>query len=204
MRNRLLAASVFLLGVGLTVALAQGAPAPAAAAGRGQGAPAAPPLKLTTAAFADGGRIPDKYGCSAQPVNVSVPLQWSDVPAATVTLALMMHDLDPRPAKGFDDFLHWMVFNIPPASRELPEGVPASADLADGSKQLISAGRGGGPGIGYRSPCPPAGAPHHYVFELFALDTKLDVPASPTRADLVKAIDGHIIGHAVIVGLFSR
>jgi len=97
-----------------------------------------------------------------------------------------------------------MVWNIPPATSQLPEGVPATAQLTDGATQFIAQGRGGGPGIGYRSPCPPPGAPHHYVFELFALDTKLELPATATRADVQKGIDGHILGHGVIVGLFAR
>ena len=196
-----LAAAVGIVGAQNPPAGGGQAPQPPGAA---RGGTQVPPMKFSSAAFTDGGRIPDKFGCSAQPANVSPALQWTDVPSGAVSLALIMHDLDPRPQRGFDDFLHWMLWNIPPPTTQLPEGVPATAQLADGAMQYIAQGRGGGPGVGYRSPCPPAGTPHHYVFELFALDTKLDLPAAATRADVQKGIDGHILGHAVIVGLFSR
>ncbi len=169
-----------------------------------QGRGAAPaPMTLTSPAFTDGGTIPARYGCRAQPANVSPPLEWRGVPAGTKSLVLMLHDLDPRPQKGFQDFLHWMIWNIPTTTEALPEAVAPTATLGDGARQMVSAGRGGGPAIGYRSPCPPSGV-HHYAFELFALDIAPNLPVSSTRADVTKAIDGHIIGHAVLVGLFSH
>jgi Raf kinase inhibitor-like YbhB/YbcL family protein len=80
--------------------------------------------------------------------------------------------------------------------------VPAKSPLGDGAVQYLAKGRGGI--IGYRSPCPPAGAPHHYVFTLFALDAKLDLPATATRDEVEKAMAGHVLGQGVIVGLFTR
>jgi Raf kinase inhibitor-like YbhB/YbcL family protein len=201
-RSELVLATV--LGVaGVNAALAQGVQG---AGGRGPGgaSPAAPPMKLTSPAFTDASKIPDKYGCSAQPANVSPALQWSEVPAGTVSFTLILHDLEPRPARGVEDFLHWMVWNIPATTTQLVEGVAATPEQADGTRQMVSQGRNGGPAIGFRSPCPPPGPSHHYVFELFALDTKLDVPPAGTRADVMKAMDGHVIGHAVLIGLFNR
>jgi Raf kinase inhibitor-like YbhB/YbcL family protein len=99
-----------------------------------------------------------------------------------------------------DDYLHWVMFNIPGTARELPEGVPAGAELPDGSIQAKN--RGGNKYIGPGAPA--VGPHHHYTFELFALDTKLDLGADATRADLLKAIDGHILHKAVVVGRFHQ
>lgn len=198
MRQRWLAASL-ALACGAVIGLAaQGGQARQG----GGGAPAAPPMKLTSPAFATGSAIPQKFGCSAKPANVSPALQWTDLPAGTQSLALLMTDLDYRPQRGVQEFLHWMVWNIPASSKGLPEGVPAKSPLDDGAVQYLAKGRGGM--VGYRSPCPPPGAPHHYVFTLFALDTKLDLPATATRDEVEKAMATHVLGQGVIVGLFTR
>jgi hypothetical protein len=146
-----------------------------------------PPLTLTSPAFADSATIPTKYTCAVRAGAVSPPLEWSDAPRGTVSFAVIVHDLEPRPARGLDDVLHWMIWNIPATARQLAENVPQAAS-----------------GIAYRGPCAPVGQPHHYVFELFALDRKLDAAAGAMRADLMKAMDGHVVGHAVLVGLFAR
>lgn len=167
-------------------------------------APAPPPLKLTSPAFSDSTTLPAKYSCSTQPTNISPALQWSDVPKDTASFVLILHDMEPRPRKGIDDILHWMVWNIPGSTTQLPEGVPSgSAELADGSRQTNNQPGNNG-NFGYRGPCAPPGIPHHYTFELFALDQKLSVPPEATRADIRKAMDGHILGHAVLVALFHR
>ena len=190
-----------------TIAIASAAVIGLAAQG-GQGrqgggaAPSAPAMTLTSPAFPTGGKISEKYGCGAEPANVSPALAWSNVPEGTQSLALIMIDLDYRPQRGVQPFLHWMVWNIPPSTRLLPDGVPAKSPLGDGSIQFLAKGRGGM--VGYRSPCPPPGAPHHYVFQLFALDAKLDLPATATRDDVEKAMASHVLGQGVIVGLFSR
>lgn len=163
-----------------------------------------PPLKLTSPAFMDSSTIPAKYGCAARPGAVSPPLVWSDAPMGTVSFALIMHDIEPRPARGTDDVLHWMIWNIPATTKQLAENALPMAELADGSRQFVTPAGNGGRPTGYRAPCAPAGQPHHYTFELFALDRKLDVPASAVRADVMRAMDGHILGHAVLIGLFAR
>ena len=187
-----------------------GAPAPAAQGGgqggqRAAGAPP-PPMRLVSADISDGKPIAGKFTCAAGPEAVSPALQWMQPPRGTESFALIVHDMEPRPRKGVDDILHWMVWNMPATANQLPEGVsPASADLPDGSHQTNGfAGQGGN--FGYRPPCPPQDVPvaHHYAFEIFALDQKLDLPAAATRADLLKAMDGHIAGHAALVAPFNR
>ena len=187
-----------------------GAPAPAAQGGgqggqRAAGAPP-PPMRLVSTDISDGKQIAGKFTCAAGPEAVSPALQWMQPPRGTESFALIVHDMEPRPRKGVDDILHWMVWNMPASANQLPEGVsPATADLPDGSHQTNGfAGQGGN--FGYRPPCPPQDVPvaHHYAFEIFALDQKLDLPAAATRADLLKAMDGHIAGHATLVAPFNR
>ncbi len=162
--------------------------------------PQGPGLTLTTTAFADGAEIPAKY-TQADPNPVSPKLEWTNVPANTATFALILHDPDVALMRNTDDVLHWLAFNIPGTARELPEGVPATATMPDG---MINAKNLRG-GIGYMGPgAPPPGPHHHYTFELFALDTKLDLGPDATRADVLKAMNGHILGKGVLVGRFHR
>ena len=164
--------------------------------GRGGGIPA--PLKITIPAFADGGAIPPKYGCAnGTNANLSPAIQWSGAPAGTISIALILHD--PDVAIGGDDVLHWAIFNIPATATGLPEGVPAKAMLDDGSVQINNIGGS----IGYFNPCPPPPTTHHYMFEFYALDTKLD-PAPANRADLLKAMVGHIRAKGVYIGVFRQ
>jgi Raf kinase inhibitor-like YbhB/YbcL family protein len=172
---------------------------------RAAGAPP-PPMRLVSTDIADGKPIAGKFTCAAAAEAVSPALQWMQAPRGTESFALIVHDMEPRPRKGVDDILHWMVWNMPASANQLPGGVsPASTDLPDGSHQTNGfAGQNGN--FGYRPPCPPQDVPvaHHYAFEIFALDQKLDLPASATRADLLKAMDGHVAGHAALVAPFNR
>lgn len=163
-------------------------------------APAKPGLTLVSTAFEDGAVIPSKY-TQSDPSPVSPKLEWSNVPANTATFVLILHDPDVAIQKKTDDVLHWMAFNIPGTARELAEGEPPTAQLPDGTIQAKNL-RGG---VGFMGPGAPAVGPyHHYTFELFALDTKLDLGADATRADVLKAMDGHIVGKGVLVGRFHR
>lgn len=175
----------------------------AAAAMAQQAAPKAPPrpgLTVTSPAFDDGGIIPNKF-TQADASPVSPKLEWTNVPANTVSFTLILHDPDVALQKKTDDVLHWMAFNIPGSATGLPEGVSADAKLADGTIQAKNL-RGG---VGFMGPGAPAQGPHHhYTFEVFALDTKLDLGADATRADVLKAMDGHILGKGVLVGRFHR
>jgi len=163
-------------------------------------APAGPGMTLTTSAFSDGGEIPGKYTQSVSD-PVSPKLEWTYVPANTVSFVLIMHDPDVARNKSTMDMLHWLIFNIPGTARSLPEGVAAGAAGPDGTVQA----KNGADVNRYRGPGAPAVGPyHHYTFELFALDMKLDLGADASRADVLKAIDGHILGKAVLGGRFHR
>ncbi len=159
-------------------------------------------MTLTSSGFTDGGVIPTKY---AQPgAEASPPLAWSGVPDSNVvSFALVVHDLDAAGNSG-DDLLHWLVWNIPAASRSLPEGMPQGPQLGDGARQISVSGPY------YRGPAAPATGPtHHYLFELYALDATIDVPpvgAAPpaTRAAVMAAMTGHVRGKAVLLGTFRR
>src|SRR5512138_1118804 len=186
---------------------AQGGGQRGAGGGRGAGAPAgaqggAAPIRLMSNSFIDGGLIPLKYTQAGE--QASPQLAWANAPMGTQSFVLHMHDMEGARNKTTEDQLHWLVWNIPVETRALPEGVPMG-DLKDGSHQTSATGNGV-----YRGPGAPANGPyHHYVFELFALDTKIDVPANPadpfdTRAKVLAAIQGHVLGKAVYLGFFRR
>jgi len=125
------------------------------------------------------------------------------VPPGTQSFVLHMRDPDVARAKGTEDQVHWLVWNIPGTATGMTEGQPKGETLADGSHQISATGPV------YRGPGAPATGPlHHYVFEIIALDTKLDVmgtaDAFETRAAVMKALQGHVLGKATYVGLFRR
>ncbi|MBZ5698355.1 MAG: YbhB/YbcL family Raf kinase inhibitor-like protein [Acidobacteriia bacterium] len=189
-----------LLTICAILAISIAVPAPARAQAPQAAAPAVPGLTLTSPAFEDGSLIPPKFTQSVTDF-VSPKLQWINVPPNTVSFVLIVHDPDVALDKKIGDVLHWMAFNIPGTASGLPEGVPANAQLADGTIQAKNR-RGA---IGYLGPGAPAVGPyHHYTFELFALDTKLSLGADATRADVLAAIDGHILGKGVLVGRFHK
>lgn len=173
---------------------------PAFAQPKGGRPPAGPGLTLTSPDFEDGGIIPNKY-TQAVPDAVSPQLEWTHVPAGTMSFVLILHDPDVAIQRKTGDVLHWMIFNIPGTATGLPQGVPAEAKLSDGAINAKNL-RGG---IGYMGPgAPPAGPYHHYTFELFALDTKLDLGPDATRDQVLDAMQGHILGKGVLEGRFHR
>jgi len=194
------AAVTLTLGLGIVAAQEAGRGAGAGrggGGGRGRGGIPAP-IKITIPAFGDGGMIPAKYGCSnGTNANISPAIQFSGAPEGTQTYALILHD--PDVAIGGDDVLHWAIFNIPVSATGLPENVPAKATLEDGATQINNIGGS----IGYFNPCPPPPTTHHYMFEMYALDTKLE-PAPASRADLLKAMNGHIKAKGVYFGVFHQ
>jgi Raf kinase inhibitor-like YbhB/YbcL family protein len=154
-------------------------------------------MTLTSPSFQDGGEFPAKFSVSPA---VSPKLEWANVPSGTATFVLIFHDPDAGPGKGLDDYLHWLMINIPGTLRELPEGVPVTPQLPDGSVQVLNRNKNG-----YIEPGAPAYGPsHHYTFELLALDTKLSLGPETTRAEVLKSIDGHILARGVLVGRFKR
>jgi Raf kinase inhibitor-like YbhB/YbcL family protein len=214
-RTRRFASVVLLLGpLVTTVALIaqnpQTPPPPTPAApqrgggpGRGgRGARGIQTMTLDTTAWTDGGLIPLKYAQAGH--DVSPPLRWTNAPDPTASFVLIVHDLDAPIGDGADDLLQWMVWNIPGTSRAVAEGQPQGPQLADGSRQISATGPY------YRGPGAPAsGPPHHYVFELFALDAMIDVPAvgaapPATRVAVVAAMAGHVRAKGTLVGVYKR
>lgn len=145
-------------------------------------------MKITSSAFSHKGPIPSKYTCDGE--NINPPLEISDVPPGAKSLALICEDPD---APG-GTFVHWVVWNINPQTTEIGEGkVPVGA-----SQGTNDFGRSG-----YSGPCPPGGT-HRYFFQLVALDTTLNLPSGATRQDLEKAMGGHILAQAELVGTYQR
>ena len=159
-------------------------------------------MTLTTTAWPDGGQISTRHAQTGD--EVSPQLTWSNVPEGTASFVLIFHDVDAAIGNGTDDVLHWMLWNVPGTSRGIPEKVSQGSQLPDGTRQISASGPY------YRGPGALASGPmHHYVFELFALDTMIDVAPvgqSPplTRAAVLAAMAGHVRGKAVYTGLFRR
>lgn len=185
------------LAMAAPLALAQSSSVPSMA-------PAPPALHLTLPGFADGGRIPNRYTCMAGPSVVSPEMHWSAGPAGTLSYVLVFHDLDPHPGHGLLDNPHWVLWNIPANSTGLAEGVPAGASLADGMHQMQRARTIPGSFYSYYGPCALDGPDHHYVFELYALDTQLHLADDATRAEILKAADGHILAAGAWFGYFHQ
>lgn len=185
--------------VGSVAALALMANATALAQGQKKGPPP-PAMRLTSPAFADGSVIPDKY-TQAVPNAVSPELNWTNVPPGTVTFALLFHDPDVALQRKLNDVTHWIAWNISGTATKLEEGVKEGGTLPDGMVQ----GKNTRGANAYMGPGAPATGPdHHYTFELFALDTKLDLGPDASREEVMRAIDGHILGKAVWEGRFHR
>jgi hypothetical protein len=151
-------------------------------------------LALKISAFSNGGEIPRKYTCSS--ADMSPALNWNGVTPAAHSLALIADD--PDAPKG--TWTHWLVWNIPAHLTSLPEGVPTREILDNGASQ----GTNDFNRIGYGGPCPPPGKPHHYIFKLYALDTKLALHAGASRKDLERALRGHVLAQAEWVGVYKR
>lgn len=158
-------------------------------------------LNVTSTAFSDGAAIPPKHTCGdPNAASVSPPLQWSGAPKEAASFVLIVHDLETRPNKRVANPLHWLLWNLPADAHGLPEGVPPKAQLPDGSRQ----GAGYNGKIGFQGPCPRPPTLHHYLFDVYAVDQMLDLPPTATRSDVEKGIDGHIVGHGVLIGTVRR
>jgi Raf kinase inhibitor-like YbhB/YbcL family protein len=154
---------------------------------------AAAAFSLTSAAFTEGGNIPSKFTCDAGNPNPSPALAWKDAPAATKSFVLILHDPDAPLAGGFT---HWVLFDVPATTTSLAENFQAGSVGVSGNSGFRRAGYGG--------PCPPTGS-HHYHFMLSALDVAtLGLPAGATKADVEKAMEGHVVGKTELVGLYQR
>lgn len=151
-------------------------------------------LQISTTAFSEGGTIPKQYTCDG--ADLSPPLNWTDAPAATKSFALIADD----PDAPVGTWVHWVLFNLPSASKQLLEGVKKEDRLADGTLQ----GRNDFRKVGYGGPCPPPGKPHRYFFKLYALDTVLPLKAGATKPEVEHAMQSHILGQAQLMGRYGR
>jgi Raf kinase inhibitor-like YbhB/YbcL family protein len=150
-------------------------------------------IEITSITFDDGGMIPSKYTCDDQ--NVSPPLSLSSVPDSAKSLALICDDPD-APA---GTWVHWVMYNIPPKTKELPENIPPKKELPDGTKQGLNDFRN----YGYGGPCPPSGT-HRYFFKIYALDTELKPGGDITKQDLLDMMKDHILAQGQLMGKYSR
>ena len=198
--------SVTAVLVSGTLMLLLGQPPGGGAGKGGKGGPKGPALSVTSNAFPDGGEVPMHNAGRGDNKSPAFEFHWSmgttaaTAPEALQSYTVIFHDIENSTAKGTTDTLHWSAFNIPGTAMGLPEGL-GSGDLADGTRNGpgILAGRGM---PGYFGPGAGPGPFHHYVFEFYALDTKLDLPATATRDEVMKAMEGHVIGKAAYVGRF--
>ena len=154
-------------------------------------------LAITSTAFAAGASIPVGYSCKSPKVE-SPPLAWKGVPADAKTLVLIVKDPDaPR-----GTFIHWVVYNLPASLGGVDAGVPLSGTLANGARQGVNSLGGR---VGYLGPCPPPGSPpHHYRFELSALDNALELNPGATVSEVESAAKGHVKATGELVGTFAR
>lgn len=151
-------------------------------------------VKMTSPAFAEGAFIPVRYTCDGE--NISPPLTWTPPPPETASLALITDD--PDAPSGV--WVHWVLYNLPGDATGLPEAVATTQTLANGAVQ----GNNSSNNLGYRGPCPPRGSAHRYFFKLYALDAKLNLAPGATKADLLKAMNDHILAEGQLMGRYQR
>lgn len=149
---------------------------------------------LSSTAFQAAGIIPAKYSCDGE--NISPQLSWTDAPHETKSFALIMHDPDAPRSGGFT---HWVIYNLPPNTTNLKEGIPARDKIpGKGIQGVNDSGR-----VGYMGPCPPAGI-HRYYFHLYALDSELDLKSGAGKSDLESAMKGHVLAQTELMGRYQR
>jgi Raf kinase inhibitor-like YbhB/YbcL family protein len=155
-------------------------------------------LSLTSPAFKEGSVIPATYAAKGE--NISPPLKWESGPAGTKSYAILMEDPDVRENPPF---VHWSIYNLPSNLLELPPGIPPVAELV--KPKDAKQGKNDFGSVGYIGPNPPAGdGAHRYFFQIFALDTKLNLPIVPTREELIEAMRGHVLSVGYTVGTYDQ
>jgi len=151
-------------------------------------------MEVRSPAFFIGNTIPFKYTCDGD--DISPPIHWEAPPQGTKSFALILDDLDARN----EAFTHWLIYNIPADSRELPEGVTKQAKLPEGALE----GENSFGELGFVGPCPPKNETHRYFFKIYALDQMIDLPAGANKQQLLAAIENHILDKAELMGRYAR
>jgi Raf kinase inhibitor-like YbhB/YbcL family protein len=151
-------------------------------------------FELKSAAFKAGGDIPRKFTCDGE--DASPALTWTEPPASTQSFVLIADD----PDAPVGTWVHWVVYDLPAGARQLSEGLPRGEKLPGGGVQ----GRNDFPHVGYGGPCPPPGKPHRYFFKLYALDVKLNLKPGARKQEVERAMKGHIVAEAQLVGRYKR
>jgi Raf kinase inhibitor-like YbhB/YbcL family protein len=151
-------------------------------------------LVVTSTAFQNGSAIPKQFSCDS--INISPALAWSWSAGDTKSYALICED----PDAPMGTFIHWVIYNIPPSERGLPENIPTKDSLPNGTRQ----GKNGANKTGYTGPCPPPGKVHHYHFKLYGLDEKLNLTGVVTKQEVMNTMNGHIVAMGELVGTYQR
>lgn len=151
-------------------------------------------MEIKSSAFQNSADIPRKYTCDG--TDASPPLRWENTPSGTKVFALIADD----PDAPVGTWVHWVIYDLPPETRELAEGVATSDTLPSGVKQGINDFRN----VGYGGPCPPRGPAHRYFFKLYALDAETNLKPRATKQQLLEAIKGHILAEAQLMGRYKR
>ncbi len=151
-------------------------------------------ITMTSPAFESGGPIPEIHTCDGE--DLSPPLEWTGVPDSAKSLALICDD----PDAPVGTWVHWVLFNLPPDTTSLPQGLPATEVTPTGGTH----GTNDFKRLGYGGPCPPRGGPHRYFFKLYALDATLGLKAGATKKQAMKAMEGHILAQGQLMGTYKR
>ena len=151
-------------------------------------------IQVSSKSFPAGGDIPRKFTCDG--ADLSPELSWSEPPAKARSWALIGDD----PDAPVGVFTHWVVYDLPPATRGLPEGVPKAGDIPGGGRQ----GRNDFGKVGYGGPCPPPGKPHRYFFKVYALDNLLNLKPGASRSEVQHAMQGHVLVEGEVMGRYGR
>lgn len=150
-------------------------------------------MEITSDAFADGEDMPAQY--TGVGIDISPELKWTDIPEGTQSFVLIMDD----PDAPLGTWVHWVVYDIPAGASGLKKNLPKAGKLDDGTTQGVTSFRT----IGYGGPHPPPGAPHRYVFKLYALDAPLKLSQGASKEEVTRAMKGRVLAEATLTGMFG-
>lgn len=150
-------------------------------------------IRVRSPQFREGERIPARFTCKGR--NISPDLSWDNIPVETRSFVLLVED----PDASDGTWVHWVLYNIPPTTRRLPANISGDGELSSGALN----GKNDFGELGYGGPCPPSGQ-HHYYFRLYALDTVLKLKPGRARAEVVKAMKGHVLAEGALMGVVEK